>query len=152
MFAKASTGSLVVVNVKEEEENDLIPVDILEKAEGNTATRLLQVPTNQLLLTQGVTEHKDTVDFTFIDGEFYTLEKNKRSLEASKAITLRMVKVPTNKILKNASSPEWLEKVVFGFPLPVTVGEDTLVRLLDGTDTGYRYKSDCGVYKPKTLD
>jgi CRISPR-associated endonuclease/helicase Cas3 len=147
LYAQASTGSLVVAK----EEDDLIPVDVIEDAEGNHATRLMSVPTNQLLLTHGVIENKDTVDLHFIDGVTFTLIKNKRYLNATKALTLRMVKVPTNKILKLAVSPEWPEKVVFGGPLPVIVGEDEVVRLLDGTDTGYFYAKDCGVYKPKIL-
>jgi CRISPR-associated endonuclease/helicase Cas3 len=146
-LAKASTGCLV--NVKEED--DLIPVDILEEAEGNHATRLLSVPTTQLILTSKVTEHPGTVDFNFIDGVSFTLTKDKRYLDATRTLTFRLVKVPSNRILKEAVSPNWLEKVAFGNPIPVEVWDDTSVRLLDGTDTGYKYKRDCGIYKPKIL-
>jgi CRISPR-associated endonuclease/helicase Cas3 len=145
--AHMSTGSFVRVN----DEDDLIPVDVSEEDSGSPMTRIMSVPTSQLLLCSAMTEYTDTVDFDFMDGGTYTLTKNKRSIAASKEIAYRMVKVPQNKTLREAVSPDWLNCVVFGNQIPVIVGTDTRVRLLDGTDTGYLYKRDCGVYKPKTL-
>ena len=148
-LAKASTGEHVLLF--DDEENDYTPVDVLPDAEDNTATRLLSIPTKQLILLSSLKESKDTVDLGFIDGESITITKGKRFLKAIKAITFRMVKVPLNKILKEAVSPEWLEDFVFGGPIPVTVDANNMVRLLDGTLTGYFYEKDCGFYKPIAL-
>jgi CRISPR-associated endonuclease/helicase Cas3 len=142
-----STGSQVLVS----DEDDIIPVDVSDEDVGSTATRIMSVPTSQLLLCNSLVECPLTVDLDFVDGGVFTLTKGKRSLIASKEITYRMVKVPQNKTLRGAASPDWLSDVVFGHPIPVIVGADTRVRLLDGTDTGYRYKRDCGVYKPRIL-
>lgn len=148
-MATASTGSHIQVDI--DDENDLIPVDILEEAEENTASRLLSIPTRQLLLTSKITENADTVNLDFFDGETFILCKNKRSIAATKTCVLRAVKVPQNKILEEADSPEWLQKIVYGNPIPVEIQIDGTICLLDGTDTKYRYMRDCGVYKPKVI-
>ncbi len=147
-LAVSSTGSNVrLFDSDESDEEDFNNIDTLQDEDNNTQTRLLSVPTKQLILLKTITDKKDTFDISFVDGESISCIKDKRSFISSKAMTYRMVKVPINKKLGLAQSPIYFKPFVFGSPIPVTVDTLNIVRLLDGTDTGYLYEKTCGFYK-----
>jgi len=164
--ALAATGSLGWDEDKENgddmddepDSTDSIPIDVIEQEDEENqkaATRLQSVPTRQLLLAESVEEWNDEFVIKFLDGGEIAVNKNSREISNKEKVkiitevTLRMAKVPISKSLADEESPEWLKQVVYGRPIPITIGKnDNSVYLSNGTRTEYFYTKECGFYKP----
>lgn len=148
-LAHFNTGTHFVVNEEESYDDEYASyIDSLEEDDdGSRPTRLLSVPTKQLLLVNRIFESDLSTTIEFIDGEKINIKKGFRPIEAAKAVTKRLVKVPANKIVANVPTPEWLEAVAFGRGIPVIVNKNHEVCLMNGTPTRYHYQQHHGIYK-----
>lgn len=150
-FAEMCTGNQILVD----DEDDISKTDSVDDDEPKQ-TRLLSVPTRQILLVEKIKETSRSVYITFVDGKKLTLKKGKRPISAIKTITERMIKVPATKALKDIQTPDWLSAVVFGKSAITTVNSNDEVCLYDlgsktWVPTRYYYRPDYGVYKNVTL-
>jgi CRISPR-associated endonuclease/helicase Cas3 len=134
----------------DDEKEDLYPLDVTE--ETLIRTRVGTIPYTTFLLVSSVEDKGDHIDIVFPDNDTVSSPKHRRDFTAIKKITEWLVRVPTTKLIKDLESPKWLQKVSYGYPIPVYTDENFSVRLCDNNhQTGYYYEEDCGMYKPIEL-
>jgi CRISPR-associated endonuclease/helicase Cas3 len=151
-MAISSTGSHV--EFFDDNSEDIFPIDVSEEENDIVRTRKISVPSvTFLLLAKPFKDEGNLIKLTFLDGTEIDIIKGKKSLLVIKKIGEWLVKVPLTKSLQDIQSPEWLQKISFGFPIPTIIySDDNSIHQQNGSPTGFFYEPDCGVYRPKELN